>query len=119
MLSKILSFLAPFLTRTVLKVSAYALAGLISWGMIWYAGYKSGADKMEAKYIDNQIKLEKQIDSFRSKFEDELEQKKVLQDALIEELKKQDEEAIADPESTNNCISPRGLQRLNQGFGHR
>lgn len=119
MLSKILSFLAPFLTRTVFKVSAYVLAGLISWGMIWYAGYKSGVDKMEAKYIANQIKLEKQIASFRSKFEDELEQKKILQDALIEELNKDDEEAINDPQSSGLCIGPDGVQRLNKGFGYR
>lgn len=102
-----------------MKVSAYTLAGLISWTLIWFAGYNSGKEKMEAKYLKNQIQLEEQVKEFTRKFEDELAQKEILQKALIEELDKQDEEAIADPESTNNCISPDGLRRLNQGFGHR
>lgn len=101
------------------KITFYIAAGLLSWGLIWFAGYNSGVDKMEAKYRANQQILEQRISEYRNKFETELEQKEILQKALIEELNKQDEEAINDPESTNRCISPNGLQRLNKGFGYR
>lgn len=119
MLSTILSLVTPFLTRTILKLSAYVLAGLISWALIWFAGYNSGVNKMEAKYRANQYRLEQSVNQYRNKFETELLQKEILEKALTEELNKQDEEAINDPESTNRCISPDGLQRLNKGFGHR
>lgn len=105
--------------RWLVKVAIYAGIGLASWVMVWFAGYNSAKDHYLNQMRMNEARLEREIDDFRTKFEIELEQKQILQDALAEELKKQDEEAIADPESTNNCISPDGLRRLNQGFGHR
>ncbi len=119
MLVTILSFLGFQSLRTLLiKAAIYGGIGLLSWILIWFAGYNSAKNHYLDKMKLNEARLERQIDDFREKFENELEQKKILQDALEETLRKQDEEAVADPESTNNCISPDGLRRLNKGFGH-
>lgn len=119
MLVTILSFLGIQSLRTLLiKVAIYGGIGLLSWILVWFAGYNSAKEHYLNQMRLNEARLERQIDDFKTKFELELEQKQILQEALAEELKKQDEEAIADPESTNNCISPDGLRRLNQGFGY-
>lgn len=120
MLVTILSFMGIQSLRTLLiKVAVYGSIGLLSWILVWLAGYNSAKEHYLNQMRLNEARLEREIDDFKSKFELELEQKQILQEALAEELKKQDEEAIADPESTNNCISPDGLRRLNQGFGYR
>lgn len=120
MLVTILSFLGLQSLRSLLvKLAIYGSIGLLSWILIWFAGYNSAKNHYLDKMRLNEARLERQVDDFKNKFEQELLQKEVLQEALEEELRKQDEEAVADPESTNRCISPDGVRRLNQGFGYR
>ena len=120
MLATILSFLAiQNLKSLLIKVAIYGGIGLLSWILIWLAGYNSAKNHYLDKMKLNEARLERQVDIFRNKFETELEQKLILQEALAQELNKDDEEAINDPESTNRCISPDGLRRLNKGFGYR
>jgi|DEB0MinimDraft_3_1074331.scaffolds.fasta_scaffold01644_4 hypothetical protein len=120
MLVTILSFLGIQSLRTVLiKVAIYGGIGLASWILVWLAGYNSAKEHYLDQARLNQARLERQIDDFRNKFETELEQKEILQEALAQELAKDDEKAVEDPGSTTECIGTDGVRRLNQGFGHR
>lgn len=120
MLVTILSFLGLQSLRSFLiKLAVYGGIGLLSWILVWFAGYNSAKNHYLDKMRLNEARLERQVDDFKNKFEQELLQKEILQEALEEELRKQDEEAVADPESTNRCISTDGVRRLNQGFGYR
>jgi type III secretory pathway component EscU len=120
MLVTILSFLGIQSLRTILiKAAIYGGIGLVSWILVWFAGYNSAKNHYLDKMRLNEVRLEREIKDFKNKFETELEQKEILQEALAKKLAEDDEDAVSDPESTNRCISPDGLRRLNQGFGYR
>jgi len=120
MLVTILSFLGvQSLQKLLIKAAIYGGIGLASWVLVWFAGYNSAKEHYLDQARLNQARLERQIDNFKNKFETELVQKEILQEALAQELAKDDEEAVSDPSSTTECIGPDGVRRLNKGFGYR
>lgn len=119
MLSLILSLKALLQSSILIRIGAYAVAGLISWGLIWFAGYNSGKEVMETRYRENQARLERAVADYKNRLEDSLVLVEKEQNKLDELLEKLDNEADADPNSTNLCIGPDGVRRLNQGFGYR
>ena len=120
MLVSILSLLGLSSLRTILtKVLIYGLVGLTSWIFIWFSGYNYAKDKFLLQAKQNEIRLTESIAEYKRSYETTLDKLNLKQVELDEQLKKQDEEAVADPGSSASCISPDGLHRLNQGFGYR
>ena len=120
MLATILSFLGVQSLRTLLvKLAVYGGIGLVSWILVWFAGYNSAKNHYLDKMRLNEARLERQLEEHKGEFQRKLDQERKLSEQLEEELRKLDEEAISDPDSDNKCISPDGLRRLNQGFGYR
>jgi len=114
MLKAILSTMGSLLTPTLIRVVAYGGAGIFAL----IGAYNMGIDKMEKKYLRNQLELQEKVQKFNKKFNLELDAQAIIDQALAEKLKEDDEEAVNDSESTNRCIGVDGLRRLNQGFGH-
>lgn len=114
MLKAILSTTASLLTPTLIRVVAYGGAGIFAL----IGAYNMGVDKMEKKYLRNQLELQEKVQKFNKKFNLELDAQAIIDQALAEKLKEDDEKAVEDTESTNRCIGIDGLRRLNQGFGH-
>lgn len=85
--------------------------------LVHFNGVSIGKEKVEKKYLLNQIKLTEQLDYLRNKHNELLDANDILEQALNEALKEDDEKASNDPESTNKCIGVDGLRRLNKGFG--
>lgn len=86
--------------------------------MVHFNGVAKGEANVENKYLRNQLELEQKIKDFNQKFNQTLTEKLVLEEALKEALKEDDENAINDAGSTNQCIGLDGLRRLNKRFGH-
>jgi len=101
----------------MIRVAVYGVTGIVTLALVHFNGVSIGEAKIEKKYLINQIELTEQLAEHKRKFNESLDANAILEQALIEALKEDDEKAINDPESTNLCIGLDGVRRLNKGFG--
>ena len=97
----------------------YGMAGTLTLALVHFNALNKGKNEIRVEYLQNQMKLERQIKDYDKKFEAQLDAADLLRKQLEEQADTDDEKARNDPNSKPLCISPDGVRRLNKGLGNR
>lgn len=114
MLTKIPSILGLAPSTTALIKYGLISAGIV--GAILFT-YHKGQQSAEAKFLREQLRVENALKEHRRVFDERMAKLQIKEQELKEKEILLDERAKQDPTSTNECIGPDGVRRLNENNG--